>query len=189
MSEKLIEITTPLSEETVRGLKAGDRVRLSGIVYTGRDAAHARLVELLEKGEDLPFPPEGAVIYYVGPAPAKPPRPIGSAGPTTSYRMDPYTPPLLKVGVRGMIGKGLRGMSVVEAMKTHGAVYFAAIGGAAAYIAKSIVSAEVIAYEDLGTEAIRRLEVADFPLVVAQDSHGRSAYEDGKREYRSIELG
>ncbi len=187
MSDGMIELTTPLTEKTVRGLHAGDRVRLSGIVYTGRDAAHARLVELLEKGGELPFPPEGAVIYYVGPAPAKPPRPIGSAGPTTSYRMDSYTPPLLKVGVRGMVGKGLRGENVVEAMKKYGAVYFAAIGGAAALISKSIVSAEVIAYEDLGTEAIRRLEVRDFPLVVAQDSHGRSAYEDGKREYRTLE--
>ena len=187
MSGGAIKLTTPLSEETARGLKVGDRVCLSGIVYTGRDAAHARLVELLEKGEELPFPPEGAVIYYVGPAPAKPPRPIGSAGPTTSYRMDPYTPPLIDVGVRGMIGKGVRGDNVVEAMKARGAVYFAAVGGAAALISKSILSAEVIAYEDLGTEAVRRLEVRDFPLVVAQDSRGRSAYEDGKREYRSIE--
>ncbi len=181
MSE--IRLTAPLTEDAVRKLSIGDKVLLSGKVYTARDAAHKRLVELLEKGEKLPFPVEGSVIYYVGPAPAKPGKPIGSAGPTTSYRMDPYAPALIAVGQRGMIGKGPRGQNVVEAMKKHGAVYFAATGGAAALIAKSVKSAKVIAYEDLGAEAIRELEVEDFPLVVAQDAKGESLYEKGKAEY------
>ncbi|RKZ31502.1 Fe-S-containing hydro-lyase [bacterium] len=178
-----IRITTPLTEEQTRNLSIGDKVFLSGIIYTGRDAAHKRLVELLDKGEELPLPVEGAVIYYVGPAPAKPGKAIGSAGPTTSYRMDPYAPALIARGLRGMIGKGPRGQNVVDAMKEHGAVYFAATGGAAALIAKSIKSAKVIAYEDLGAEAIRELEVEDFPVIVAQDSKGESLYEKGKAEY------
>ncbi|HDG68132.1 MAG TPA: Fe-S-containing hydro-lyase [candidate division Zixibacteria bacterium] len=177
-------LTTPLSEEDVRKLRAGDEVYLSGIIYTARDAAHKRLVEMIEKGEELPFPLEGSVIYYVGPAPAPPGKPIGSAGPTTSYRMDAYSPILIAHGQRGMIGKGERGPEVVEAMKKYGAVYFAATGGAAALIAKSIVSAEVIAFPELMSEAIRRLEVKDFPVIVAQDSYGGNAYKEGVEKYK-----
>ena len=177
-------LTTPLSEEDVRKLRAGDEVYLSGIIYTARDAAHKRLVEMIEKGEELPFPLEGSVIYYVGPAPAPPGKPIGSAGPTTSYRMDAYSPILIAHGQRGMIGKGERGPEVVEAMKKYGAVYFAATGGAAALIAKSIVSAEVIAFPELMSEAIRRLEVKDFPVIVAQDSHGGNMYREGVEKYK-----
>ncbi|UCF04782.1 MAG: Fe-S-containing hydro-lyase [bacterium] len=177
------KLTTPLSEEDVRKLEAGDTVSLTGVVYTARDAAHKRLVELLEAGKELPIPLEGQLIYYVGPAPTPPGKVIGSAGPTTSYRMDPYSPILLEHGLRGMIGKGARSEPVVEAMKKYGAVYFAATGGAAALISRSIVSAEVIAYEDLGAEAIRKLEVKDFPLIVAQDSSGGNVYEEGQKQY------
>jgi fumarate hydratase subunit beta len=151
-------------------------VLLSGVIYTARDAAHKRLVTLLEQGEDLPFDPAGAVIFYVGPTPPKPGEVIGSAGPTTSYRMDPYAPALMAAGVRGMVGKGPRSDAVVQAMQRHGAVYFAAVGGAAVVVAQSIVAAEVIAYDDLGAEAIRRLEVRDFPCIVAIDSQGNSLY-------------
>ncbi len=176
-------LTTPLSEETVRQLKIGDTVYLSGVIYTGRDAAHARLVELLENGEPLPVDLDGQVIYYVGPAPAKPGRPIGSAGPTTSGRMDPYTPALLAKGLRGMIGKGARSETVVDACKVHGAVYFGAVGGAAALISKTIKASEVVAYEDLGPEAIRRLEVEEFPVVVINDTHGGDLYKEGRERY------
>ena len=178
-----IRLTTPLGENEVRKLEAGDKILLSGKIYTARDAAHKRLVDLIDAGEELPFPVEGSVIYYVGPAPAKPGKPIGSAGPTTSYRMDPYSPMLIEKGQRGMIGKGPRGPEVQESMNENGAVYFAATGGAAALIAEAITAARVIAYEDLGAEAIRELEVEDFPLVVAQDSRGESLYEKGKAKY------
>lgn len=188
MSEKVIRLTTPLDEATVRKLRIGDQVLLSGVLYTARDAAHARLIDLLDKGEELPFPIEGAVMYYVGPAPAKPGKPIGSAGPTTSYRMDPFTPRLLEIGLRGMIGKGKRNDEVRESMTKHGAVYFAATGGASALIAKTVESAEVIAWPDLGTEAVRRLVVRDFPLIVANDTEGGDAYEEGKAAYREIEF-
>jgi fumarate hydratase subunit beta len=151
-------------------------VLLSGVIYTARDAAHKRLVTLLEQGEDLPFDPAGAVIFYVGPTPPRSGEVIGSAGPTTSYRMDPYAPALMAAGVRGMVGKGPRSDAVVQAMQRHGAVYFAAVGGAAVVVAQSIVAAEVIAYDDLGAEAIRRLEVRDFPCIVAIDSQGNSLY-------------
>jgi len=170
------KLTTPLTEKDVHNLHCGDRVLLSGYIYTGRDAAHARLVALLEEGKDLPFAIEGQVLYYVGPTPAPKGRPIGSAGPTSSYRMDAYTPQLLAKGLRGMIGKGERNDTVQESMKKNGAVYFAAVGGAAALIAKTIVSSEIVAYEDLGTEAVRRLEVKDMPLIVAQDCHGGNLY-------------
>ena len=176
-------LSTPLTEEVIRKLKAGDTVRLTGVVYTARDAAHKRLVELVESGKKLPMPLEGQVIYYVGPAPTPPGKAIGSAGPTTSYRMDPYSPALIEQGLRGMIGKGERSEPVVDAMAEHGAVYFAATGGAAALISKSITSAEVIAYEDLGAEAIRKLEVKDFPLIVAQDSSGGNVYREGQKKY------
>lgn len=177
------KITTPLSEEDVRNLKAGDNVLISGIIYTGRDLAHKRLVDLLEKGESLPVDLRGQIIYYVGPAPAKPGEVIGPAGPTTSYRMDAYTPQLLEYGLKGMIGKGNRSPEIVEAIKENNAVYFAAIGGAAALIAKSIKKAEVVAYEDLGPEALRRLEVEDFPAVVVNDCFGNDLYEEGMKKY------
>lgn len=177
MSE--IKLETPLNENKVRELKAGDRVYLSGIVYTARDAAHARLVKALETGKELPFKLENQIIYYVGPAPAKPGKVIGSAGPTTSYRMDPFAPILIKEGLRGMIGKGDRSEEVIKTMKKEGAVYFAAIGGAAALIAQRIKEAEVIAYDDLGTEAIRKLRVEDLPLIVAIDSQGVNLYSNG----------
>ncbi|WML36233.1 Fe-S-containing hydro-lyase [Clostridium sp. OS1-26] len=176
-------ITTPLTEEKVKDLKAGDSVLISGIIYTARDAAHKRLVELLDKGEKLPVDVENSIIYYVGPTPAKPGQPIGSAGPTTSYRMDSYAPRLLEIGLKGMIGKGLRSKEVIESMKKNKAVYFAAIGGAAALMGKSIKSAEIVAYEDLGSEAIRRLEVEDLPVVVVIDSEGNNLYEMGQKEY------
>jgi len=176
-------LTTPLSEEDVRKLKAGDKVSLNGFVYTARDAAHKRLVELIEAGKELPIPVEGEIIYYVGPAPTPPGKAIGSAGPTTSYRMDPYSPILIEKGLRGMIGKGERSEPVVEAMKKHGAVYLAATGGAAALIAKRITNSEIIAYEDLGAEAIRKLTIEDFPVIVAQDSHGGNIYQEGQKKY------
>ena len=182
MSEK-VRLNTPLKEEEVTKLRAGDEVFLNGAIYTGRDAAHKRLLDLLEKGEDLPFDVKGQIIYYVGPSPAKPGTPIGSCGPTTSYRMDPYAPALMKIGLKGMIGKGPRGKEVIEAMKRYKAVYFAAVGGAAALIARSVKSSRIVAYEDLGTEAIRELEVEDFPVIVANDVLGNDLYEEGIRKY------
>jgi fumarate hydratase subunit beta len=176
-------ITTPLTEEKVRDLKVGDTVLLSGIIYTARDAAHKRLVDLLNEEKELPFNVKDAIIYYVGPTPSKPGKAFGSGGPTTSYRMDPYAPRLLDIGLKGMIGKGLRSKEVIETMKKNKAVYFGAIGGAAALIGKSVVSAEIIAYEDLGAEAIRRLEVKDLPLVVVIDSDGNNLYEQGQKAY------
>ncbi len=178
-------IQTPLTKEKVAGLTAGDRVLISGTIYTGRDAAHKRLVALLEEGKELPLDLRDQIIYYVGPAPAPPGKAIGSAGPTSSYRMDRYAPLLIEKGLTGMIGKGLRGPAVIEAMKAHQAVYFAATGGAAVVIAQSIISQEIIAYEDLGTEAIHRLEVKDFPVIVAIDSHGNNLYETGRKEYQN----
>ena len=182
--DNFIDLQAPFDEARARSLKSGDRVLLSGTVYTLRDAGHKRLLELLEQGEDPPFPLDNAVIYYVGPSPASGGRPIGSAGPTTSSRMDPYTPALLKRGLRGMIGKGHRDSSVVEAMKKAGAVYFAATGGAGALLSKCILEARVIAWEDLGTEALRRLEVKDMPLTVIIDSQGKNLYFDGPRQWR-----
>lgn len=182
MSRK-VRLNTPLKEEEVIKLRAGDEVLLNGTIYTGRDAAHKRLLDLLEKGEDLPFDVKGQIIYYVGPSPAKPGTPIGSCGPTTSYRMDPYAPALMKIGLKGMIGKGPRGKEVREAMKRYKAVYFAAVGGAAALIARSVKSSRIVAYEDLGTEAIRELEVEDFPVIVANDVLGNDLYEEGIRKY------
>lgn len=178
-----MELTTPLSDEQIDKLRAGDKVSITGVIYVGRDAAHKRLVEALDAGDPLPFDPAGQIIYYMGPAPAKPGDPIGSAGPTTSYRMDPYAPRLMEVGLKGMIGKGNRSMPVREAIQEHKAVYLGAIGGAGALIAKSIKSAEVVAYDDLGAEALRRLEVEEFPAVVVNDIYGGDAYEDGLREY------
>jgi len=176
-------LTTPLSEEDVRKLKAGDVVNLSGVIYTARDAAHKRLVELIEKGEELPFKLEGSVIYFVGPTPPKPGDPIGSAGPTTSYRMDSYSPTMLKHGSRGMIGKGKRSQEVKDACVKYGGVYFGATGGAGALLGKRIKSAEVIAYPELGPEAVRRLEVENFPVTVINDTYGNDLYQMGREQY------
>jgi len=176
-------LTTPLSEEDVRALKAGDVVYLSGVIYTARDAAHKRLVELIEKGEELPFDLEGSVIYFVGPTPPKPGEPIGSAGPTTSYRMDSYSPTMLKHGSRGMIGKGKRSQEVKDACVKYGGVYFGATGGAGALLGKRIKSAEVIAYPELGPEAVRRLEVENFPVTVVNDAHGNDLYQQGREQF------
>lgn len=180
------KLTMPLTEEMAKGLKCGDNVLISGVIYTGRDAAHKRLCELLAEGKELPIDVKDAVIYYVGPAPAQPGQVIGSAGPTTSYRMDAYAPALLDIGLRGMIGKGKRSPEVVESMKKNGAVYFGAIGGAGALLAKCIKKAEVVAYEDLGAEAIRRLEVEDLPAVVIIDSEGNNLYEQGRSDYLAM---
>lgn len=177
-------LTTPLSEEGVRELETGEQVLLSGVIYTARDAAHKRMVEAMDKGDTLPIDLEGQVIYYVGPCPPKPGQPIGSAGPTTSGRMDPYAPRVIEKGLRGMIGKGLRSPEVIEAMKKYGSVYFLAIGGAGALLAKRVKAAEVVAYPDLGPEAIYRLVVEDFPVTVGVDTRGRDIYEEGKRKYR-----
>ena len=177
-------ITTPLTAETVAGLKSGDAVSITGIVYVGRDAAHKRLVEALDRGENLPFDVKGQIIYYMGPSPAKPGQPIGAAGPTTSYRMDAYAPRLMAQGLIGMIGKGNRSPAVKEAIKKYRGVYFASIGGAGALLSKAIKKSETVAYEDLGAEAILRLEVVDFPVVVINDIYGGDLYEEGKRKWR-----
>jgi fumarate hydratase subunit beta len=178
-----MQLNTPLTDEAIEQLHAGDKVTITGIVYVGRDAAHKRLVAALDAGEPLPFDPQGQIIYYMGPSPAKPGQPIGSAGPTTSGRMDAYAPRLMAVGLKGMIGKGNRSQPVREAMRQYKAVYMGAIGGAGALIAKSIKSSEVVAYDDLGAEALRRLEVDDFPAIVVNDIYGGDAYEDGVRQY------
>lgn len=185
--EQTMRISTPLTFEKVQTLQAGDKVLLSGTIYTGRDAAHGRLIEAIRKGEDLPMDVTDQVIYYVGPAPAKPGEIIGSAGPTTSYRMDDLTIPLLERGLRGMIGKGQRSETVIEGMKQYGAVYFGAIGGAGALIANAIKSSEVIAYEDLGPEAIRRLQVEDMPVYVVIDWMGNNMYETERVKYAKEE--
>lgn len=182
MSEA-IRLRTPLSDVDVEKLKSGDKVLLNGVIYTGRDAAHKRLLDLIKEGKPLPIDIKGQVIYYVGPAPAKPGQVIGSAGPTTSGRMDTYSPKLMEMGLKGMIGKGMRKKEVVEAMKKYKAVYFAATGGAGALLAKAIKKAEVVAYEDLGPEAISRLEVEDFPVTVVNDTKGNDLYEEGMHKY------
>lgn len=174
---------TPLSREDARALRCGESCVITGTIYTARDAAHKRLCELAAKGEPLPFDIEGAIIYFVGPTPAKPGQVIGSAGPTTSYRMDAYSPTLIALGQTGMIGKGKRGEAVVDAMRRYGAVYLGAIGGLGALLGKCVKKAEVIAYPDLGAEAVRRLEVENFPVVVVIDSEGNNLYETGRRAY------
>ena len=179
----MIRITTPLTEETISHLHAGDTVLLTGVIYTARDAAHKRLFDLIQDGKPLPIDLDGQVIYYAGPSPAKPGKVVGSIGPTTSGRMDTYAPTLIAHGLKGMIGKGLRNTSVREAMQDHHAVYFGATGGAAALLAQRVKSLEIVAYEDLGTEAIRRLEVEDFPLVVVDDIYGADLYEEGVQKY------
>ena len=176
-------ISVPLTAETAVSLRAGDYVYLTGTIYTARDAAHKRMFETLERGEQLPFNMENNVIYYMGPSPARTGRPIGSAGPTTASRMDKYAPSLLDLGLKGMIGKGKRSQAVKDAIVRNGAVYFAAVGGAGALLSRSIAASEVIAYDDLGTEAIRRLEVKEFPVIVVMDSEGNNLYETAIREY------
>lgn len=178
-----IRIHTPLTPETARTLKSGDSVLLSGVVYTARDAAHKRLCQLVDEGKPLPMDVKNAVIYFVGPTPAKPGQAIGSAGPTTAYRMDAYSPTMIRQGLTGMIGKGKRSPEVIEAMKERGAVYFGAIGGAGALLSSCVKKAEVIAYEDLGAEAIRRLEVEDLPVTVIIDSEGNNLYQWGREAY------
>ncbi|HCL4438974.1 fumarate hydratase [Clostridium botulinum] len=178
-----IKINTPLTEDKIKSLKAGDMVLITGTIYTARDVAHKRLIDALEKGRNLPFEVKNSIIYYVGPTPAKPGMEIGAAGPTTSYRMDTYTPKLLNLGLKGMIGKGKRSKEVIESIVKNKAVYFGAIGGAAALISKSIKKSEVIAYEDLDSEAIRKLEVEDLPVTVIIDSKGNNLYEDGLENY------
>ena len=174
-------------DENLQTLEIGDRVLISGIIYTARDAAHKRLIELLEKGEQLPIDFQGQIIYYVGPTPPKPGMVIGAAGPTTSYRMDPYAPVLIENGLKGMIGKGPRGPAVIEAIKKYKAVYLAATGGIGALISKTIRRSNVVAYEELGTEAIRKLEVEDFPAVVVNDINGNDLYQEGRKRYREME--
>jgi len=179
-----IRLTTPLSSDDVSGLRAGDRVIISGILYTARDAAHRRLVDLLDQGKELPIPLEGQVIYYVGPSPAPPGKVIGAAGPTTSYRMDAYAPRLMELGLKGMIGKGKRSQEVKEAMMKYKAVYMAAIGGAGALMAQAIKEVEIVAYEDLGPEAIRRIRVENLPVIVVNDTMGNDLYVEGQKLYQ-----
>ena len=178
-----IKIQTPLTEDAVLQLRIGDRVLLNGAIITARDAAHKRLIDLIQQGKELPFDLHGSVIYYVGPAPPKPGMAVGSAGPTSSYRMDPYTPPLLERGLKGMIGKGQRGPEIVQAMKKNKAVYLAATGGAGAMLSKAIKAAKIIAYQDLGPEAIRELIVVDFPVIVVNDCSGNDLYDQGRLKY------
>lgn len=178
-------IHTPLTEEKARELRAGDYVYITGTIFTARDAAHKRMQEALENGGNLPIELKDAIIYYMGPSPAREGRPIGSAGPTTASRMDKYAPTLLDLGLKGMIGKGKRSQEVRDAIVRNGAVYFAAVGGAGALLSKSITASELVAYEDLGTEAIRRLEVVNFPVIVVADAEGNNLYETAIREYAS----
>ena len=182
-AEEIKDVRTPLADADVESLKAGDRVRISGVIYTARDAAHARLLPLIEKGEALPIDVTGQIIYYTGPSPARPGTVIGSVGPTTASRMDTFTPSLLKLGLKGTIGKGYRGQPVKDALKQYKAIYFGAIGGAGAVLSEFVRKAEVVAYEDLGTEAIRRLEVDAFPAIVLYDCHGGDLYQDGQKVY------
>ena len=178
-----MKLTTPLTDDLIEQLRAGDKVSITGVIYVGRDAAHKRLVAALDAGQPLPFDPHGQIIYYMGPSPAKPGDPIGSAGPTTSGRMDAYTPRMLEAGLKGMIGKGNRTQAVRDAIRKYKAVYMAATGGAGALIAKSIKKSETVAYAELGAEALLRLEVVDFPAIVVNDIHGGDAYEDGVKQY------
>ncbi len=178
-------LSAPFSDETIKTLKAGDMVYISGVIYTARDAAHKRMSEMLERGESMPFDFEGQVVYYAGPAPAKPGKPIGSVGPTTGGRMDAYSPTLIAQGLKVMIGKGTRNDDVVDAIMKHTGVYFAAIGGAAALMARCVTKSEVVAFDDLGAEAIRRLEVKELPVVVAVDSYGGDVYKQAIEEYRN----
>lgn len=180
------QIQIPLDPREIESLQSGDYVKLTGTIYTARDAAHKRMAEALERGEELPIDMEGSIIYYMGPSPAREGRPIGSAGPTTASRMDKYAPKLLDLGMAGMIGKGKRTSEVREAIVRNGGIYFAAVGGAGALLSKRILSSEIVAYEDLGTEAIRKLEVKDFPVIVVIDSRGNNLYETAVRDWREL---
>ena len=180
-------ITAPINKETARSLHAGDYVYITGTMYTSRDAAHKRMYEILQKGGELPVDWKDQVIYYMGPSPAREGRPIGSAGPTTASRMDKYAPQLLDLGLGAMVGKGKRSQAVIDAIVRNGSVYFAAVGGAGALLSKCITSAEVVAYDDLGTEAIRKLTVENFPAIVVIDSEGNNLYETAIKEYRKVE--
>jgi fumarate hydratase subunit beta len=179
-----VRLETPLSKEDVQTLESGHVVRLNGMLYVARDAAHARMAEAIENEDFLPFDPEGQVVYFTGPAPARPGHPLGPAGPTTASRMDPYSPLLIERGLRGMIGKGMRSEEVREAMREHGCVYFGAVEGTAALLARRVREAEVIAYEDLGAEAVRRLVVEDFPVIVINDLYGGDLYLEGRERWR-----
>jgi fumarate hydratase subunit beta len=181
-----VRITTPITDDDVSQLKIGDHVRISGTIYTARDAAHNRMIESLNKGEPLPLDIKGQLIYYTGPTPARPGRATGAFGPTTSMRMDPFTPPLLKAGMKACMGKGNRGPEVQQALKEHHAVYFMAIGGAGAMLSQYVKKLEVIAYEDLGTESLKRVEVEDFPAVVMDDCEGRDLLNEGRRQWRDM---
>ncbi len=183
------EVRPPLTDADVEALKAGDRVRITGVLYTARDAAHGRLLPLLEKGEPLPIDVRGQIIYYTGPSPARPGDVAGSIGPTTASRMDKYTPALLRLGLKGTIGKGYRGPAVKDALRQYRGVYFGAIGGAGAVLSRHVKKLEIVAYEDLGTEAIRRLEVEGFPVIVVNDCHGGDLYEEGMKQYARPEAG
>jgi fumarate hydratase subunit beta len=179
-----IRLAAPLSKEEIEPLRTGDVVRLNGVLYIARDAAHARMKQAIEAGEPLPLDPEGNIVYFTGPAPARPGHVLGPAGPTTASRMDPYSPLLIERGLRGMVGKGLRSEAVIESMREHGCVYFGAVEGTAALLADCVKEAEVIAYEDLGTEAIHRLFVEEFPVVVVNDLHGGDLYSEGRERWR-----
>ncbi|MBN1277679.1 MAG: Fe-S-containing hydro-lyase [Deltaproteobacteria bacterium] len=185
-SDRIIELKTPLSIEDIINLRSGNRISISGYIYTARDTAHKRLMELIKSDRELPFPLKGQVIYYVGPSPAPPGRVIGSAGPTTSYRMDPYTPKLLEMGLKGMIGKGRRSDAVREAMVRYRAIYMAATGGAGALISRAVRESTTVAYEDLGPEAVRRLKVERFPAIVVNDILGNDLYEKGQKQYQIL---
>jgi fumarate hydratase subunit beta len=189
MTTEPIRLHPPLTEDDLTPLHAGDPVRIDGRIYVARDAAHKRMVEAFAAGDELPFDPEGQVIYYMGPSPARPGRPIGSAGPTTSYRMDPYTEPMIRAGIRALIGKGPRGAEIKRVLRAHTAVYLVAVGGAGALLAQRIRAAEVIAYPELGPEALRVLEVDGFPATVGYDSYGTDIYETGRALYRDPGIG
>jgi fumarate hydratase subunit beta len=188
MEFKKFNLKTPLHDSDIEHLKSGDMVYLSGIIYAARDAAHARFKDAIDSNSNLPFDPRGQIIYYVGPTPSKPGHPIGSAGPTTASRMDPYAPLLIERGLKGMIGKGKRGDNVLSAMKTHKCVYFGAVEGAAAIISRTIKSAKIIAYEDLGAEAVYEFLVEDFPIVVVNDIYGGDLYKSGKEKFSTVRI-
>jgi fumarate hydratase subunit beta len=188
-SDGIKDVTTPLSDEDVASLKAGERVRISGVMYTARDAAHGRLLPLIETGEPLPIDVKGAIIYYTGPTPAQPGDVVGAIGPTTASRMDKFTPALLKLGLKGTMGKGYRGQTVKDALREYVAVYFGAIGGAGAVLSRHVKKLEIVAYEDLGTEAIRRLEVEAFPAIVLNDCHGGDLYAEGQKQFAREGIG